>query len=202
MCFYLRTYFSNWNSWWTFRTHLWYIQIYFYYIFLVFLTGLIKAISSAILGGAVVLGMSTFFSVILALVFIFCLKKNDVDSNANEQQSHQHRRQHKQTRHSNQNQNQNRPVKREQRFPQEVVVISGANRSDQQRRSNVYDKQMYSPPIHTSELTNGTNAGYGRQMPPSSVNTSISGYLNQSNGTINHQQPMNANDRRSTYNRH
>jgi hypothetical protein len=181
MCFYLRTYFSNWNSWWTFRTHLWYIQIYFYYIFLVFLTGLIKAISSAILGGAVVLGMSTFFSVILALVFIFCLKKNDVDSNANEQQSHQ---------------------QREQRFPQEVVVISGANRSDQQRRSNVYDKQMYSPPIHTSELTNGTNAGYGRQMPPSSVNTSISGYLNQSNGTINHQQPMNANDRRSTYTRH
>jgi hypothetical protein len=168
------------------------LHIYFF-----FLTGLVKASSSAVVGGAVVLGVSVFFSVILALVFIFCLKNNNVDSNANGRRPHTNQRQHKQNRH----QQQNRQIKHVQTVPHEVVVIPGKNRSNQQGQPNVYDKQMRSLPAYNDGLSNSMNNGYGKQIPQS-PNTSSMNYLHQSNGSMNHQVPIHSNIQQNSYNRH
>jgi len=195
--------------------HLFTVYSYFFSIIDIpyFFVGIIKGNSSGTIGGGVVLGVSVVFSVILALVFVFCLKNNNVDSNINEQRSHRSQHQHKQNHH----QQQNRQIKHEQTSSHEITVISGVHKYDNhpqqqhhhqqqlQQQSNGYGSKMFSPPYQSGGLTDSTNSGYGKQVPQSPSKAYSFALLNQSNGSINNQSPqsmINANTKRNDYNRH
>jgi len=131
------------------------------------------------IGGGVILGVSVFFSIILALVFVFCLKNNNVNSNINEQRSHTNQRQYKQNHH----QQQNRQIKHEHTSSHEITVISGVHKShnhpqQQQQQSNEYGTKNFLPSYQRGGLTDSTNSGYGKQIPqpPSNPNTKQNNY--------------------------
>ena len=150
------------------------------------------------------MGLSAFFSVILALVFIYCLKNNNVESQEEEQHSSTHQRPYKRDHH----QKHHRHIKHEQTSMQEITVISGVHKYDghSQHQPSNHDGKKFSPPILHGGLTESTNSGTGKQLPPSPASKSASfGYLNQSNGSMNHQNyqsPTNTNAKRYNYNRH
>jgi hypothetical protein len=148
---------------------------------------------SGTIGGAVALGVSLLFSIILALVFVYCLKNNNVD----EQRSVPHHNKH--MRH----QKQHRQRTREQTSSHEITVISGVHKFDnqqQQHSSNGHDYNHVSPPIQSFALADSTNAGYGRQLPHSPSKTS-SFQFNQGNGST-YNQNQQSNIKRENYNRH
>lgn len=168
---------------------------------------MVKGNLSGTIGGAIVLGVSAIGSVILAVVFLCCLKNNNVNSNDNQQRSTANQRHHKQNRH----QNPNRQIRTEQNSSHEVIMMSGVHKHDnhsshqqqqQQQHSNEYDPKKFSPPIQSNGLVDSTNSGYGKQLPQSPSKTSSFAYLNQSNGSTNNQSPINSNAKRNNYNRH
>jgi hypothetical protein len=183
---------------------IFFFKLNFIRYFLFFFVGIIKGNSSGIIGGGVVLGVSVFFSIILALVFVFCLKNNNVNSNINEQRSHTNQRQYKQNRH----QQQNRQIKHEHTSSHQITVISGVHKSNnhpQQQQSNEYGTKNFLPPYQRGGLADSTNSGYGKQIPQSPSKISSFAYSNQSNGSIhnqNYQSPTNPNIKQNNYNRH
>lgn len=161
-----------------------------YFIF----SGLVKGNLSATIGGGIVLGVSAVFSVILALVFVYCLKNNDVDSNVNEQRSLPHQQ--------NRHQKQHRQINREQTSSREITVVSEIHKYDNQKQysPNGYSLNQLSPSVQSIGLTHSTNSGFGRQLPQSPSKTS-SFYFNQNNGSMVNQNQQ-ANIKRNNYNRH
>src|SRR5690349_1463975 len=118
------------------------VYSYFYYIkYSFFCSGLVKGNLLATIVGGAAFGVSVIFSIILVLVFVYCLKNNNVNSNVNEQ------RQHKQNRHRKQNHH----VKYERNSPHEIRIIS----------------ENFSRPIQNDELSESTKFAYGKQIPPS-----------------------------------
>ena len=65
--------------------------------------GIVRDSSTGTIGGGIVFGVSTIFSVILALVFICCLKNNDVNTNTNNERSSANPHQYEQQRHREHN---------------------------------------------------------------------------------------------------
>ena len=140
------------------------------------------------IGGAVVLGVSLLFSIILALVFVYCLKNNNVNSDSDERRSVPHHNKH--MRHHNQQ----RRRTREQTSSHEITVISGVHKFDnhQQYSPNGYDHNHVSPPTQSFGLSDSTNSGYGRQLPQTPSKTS----------SFNFNSNQQSNMRRDNYDRH
>jgi Na+-transporting methylmalonyl-CoA/oxaloacetate decarboxylase gamma subunit len=158
-----------------------------------FVVGLVRGNSPATIGGGIALGVSFVFSIILTLVFVYCLKNNNVNSNVHEQRPHQHQ----QIRHKKQHRQNNH----EQNSSHQVTVISGMHKYDnnhhQQQQpysSNGYGLNHFPPPVQNFGLADG------KQLPQSPLKTS-SLYFNQSNGLMLNQNQQ-ANIKRDNYNRH
>lgn len=164
----------------------------------IFLIGLIKGSSSGVIGGGVVLGVSVVSGVILALVFIFCLKKAVEESNESNQQATNRARQ-RQRRHRGE---------REPTTSHEVSHATATHRYDHYPRppqtTHDAEMQMYSQNHHHS-LTDSTYSNYSKQAPLSPSKVPSSMHLNQSHNSVNnpqHQLVMTSNVYQKNHQRH
>ena len=155
--------------------------------------GLVRGSSQGTIGGGIVLGVSIICGVLLALVFIFCLKNNNnINSNTQTNQSVGAAGTNKRNRNGNHQQKhraQQRQFKPEHSSSHEITVISGVHtfeKSSQQRQSNDYDMKRIPPSRQSSILTESTHSYSGKQGPQSPLKGSSFAYLNQSNGSMTH----------------
>jgi hypothetical protein len=154
--------------------------------------------SLSIIAGAIVFGVSIFFSVILALVFVFCLKNNDVNSNANEHRSSGDRRQYAQ----HHRQRPKRSINHSKAPSHEISFVSGTHRPEQhqQKQSTVHNSSMISAPTYNG-LGDSINNGYGKQISQSPSKGSSFAFPNQANGSVSNNN-YNSHVKRNDYNRH
>ncbi|CAF1102188.1 unnamed protein product [Adineta ricciae] len=160
--------------------------------------GLVKGSASGVIGGGVVLGVSVVTGVILALVFIFCLKNVVDESNESNQQATNRGRQRHRRHHG----------EREPTTSHEVSHVTAMHRYDHQHRpprtTSDAEIQMYSQNNNHS-LTDSTYSNYSKQTPLSPSKVSSSMHLNQSHNSVNnpqHQLVMTSNVYQKSHQRH
>lgn len=124
--------------------------------------GLVKGSSSGTIGGAVILGISLFLTIIFIFMIIFCFKKNNIESDIPDQEENRYY-QPKQTR-TTKNENSSRAI----------TTVSTIHPSDHMHLSSL--------PVG---LADSTNYGVGKQAPHSPSVKSSFNFLNQSYPSAN-----------------
>lgn len=156
-----------------------------------FLLGLVRGSSQGTIGGAIVLGISVVCGVILALILIFCLKNNNVDSNTPTHEQSSTHQNNKHGHHQRKHRPHQRQFKPEQTSTHEITVISGVHtlekQSQQYKPSNEQDIRKISPTRQSNGLGESSYSVNGKQGSQTPMKTASFTYLNQSNSST-HQQ--------------